>query len=236
MFEFEHQLRVTDIILTLSVILTLIFSLINLFIMRRDQREKDDEIVLRQIIDNLDNAILTWDSLFDQKKSDYHLWQYLADSLSSFHNMAKLIKNENLLRCYITKIIFYQFRIKSILKTVDSPLFFYGVADFDEKKAEEVLEQSFSRRSYASLESMSCLYQYLYLGAETNGNYFDPEVSKEFLRSICESHIPEDIYLTEKQRKYAGEEFKLILDYLDHLQANHPKSDGGDLLKETPSR
>ncbi|HFT6662088.1 TPA: hypothetical protein ACGRM6_001361 [Legionella pneumophila] len=178
----QHMKQLYNIenITAFSVVIAIILGSINLYLIRKSTKEKQDEILFNIASSNIHSAIESIENIDGHHKNKSLVWNTAAEQLSSFHNLSINIKNKTLRKCYIAKLESYITRLYETLEKIDNYLFFYGVKDYARKSTEQIQEEAFNNFSYISPNALGCIMQLLTLfnGAKVTYLENNKEINK----------------------------------------------------------
>jgi len=201
-------------IIAVSVIIAVVFGVINLILIRKNNKDKQDEMLFNIVITNLDTAIQILETLDSDNANDSFSWAVATEQLSSFHNITRYINNKHLRKCYCGKLHSYILRIRNILDKVDDYKFFYGVRDYKNRSADNLLRESYINHTNISPNALGCITQFITLFHGARGDYmFNYGEINKILQPVYYGFKEDKEYTTEEIEKMT-QPFKNIHRYI----------------------
>lgn len=193
---------ISVIVTVISVLTALYLGILNLRLIRSNQRFSIDEIMFNTVTSNLNAAIEIIEKLKLDNKNDSVSWHVTAEQLSSFHNIAINIENNELRKCYCGKLHSFMLRIRNILNDVDDFRFYFGLQDYKNKNVEDLFLESYDNYSHISVNALSCIVQFLSLFHGAKGDYmYNKEELYKILRPVVYGFIEIREYSDEEINK-----------------------------------
>ncbi len=216
-----------EIITVISSVFALWFGVLNLWLLRRAEKYKQDETIFNTTTSNLGEAIRGIETVGDALQNDSFTWNVLAEQLSAFHNIAITIRDFRLRVCYCAKLFSFMLRIRNVLDKVDDYRFFYGVKNYKEKTPEMLLLEARRELSYISVNSLNCLVYFLTLFHGAKGNFmYDESEHDRILQPIYCGCKEDEKEPTLEQIQKMGSPFKNIFTYIHEWREGIQKLHG----------
>jgi hypothetical protein len=198
-----------------SVVIAIILGIYNIIMLRNENKNKEDTLLFNIAIGNLNCAIKILESLPNDKANDSYTWYVTAEQLSAFHNIAIQINNFYLRQCYCAKLHSFILRIDNILDKIDDYRFYYGVKDYKNINASDLIKESNLHHNNISANALHCIMQFISLFYGSRGDYMFNEIELEKILRPVYYGIGKDTDRTPEEIERLPLKFKNIYRYIN---------------------
>lgn len=202
-------------ITAISVIAASFLGAINIWLLRKSENRRQDDILFNAVIYNLDNAIAKFLGIYKTFENNGYAWAVFSEQLSVFHNLGCLITDRNLRKCYCGKLHSYIFSIRSILSKINDYRFFYGILDYKDKSAQDLFAQSRIDHSNISPNTLGCLLQFIALFHGIRADYMSHDYELDKILQPVYPGFKDGKDNSEEQIDRMSQPFKNIYTYIN---------------------